>query len=373
MTLTALSFVAMLIWAGVLLVPWRPWSTRERLEADAEAAGDDDDLSDVAVLVPARNEAVRIADTLLALKAQGRGLRVVVVDDGSEDETSAVVERLGLEDVSLLRAGPLPPGWTGKVWAQSQAEPLLGKPLLLLLDADIRLSRGLLSALKAKLRRDDAGLVSVMAELPMMNLWERLLMPAFIFFFKLLYPFRLVNARDSRIAAAAGGCVLMKSEALEDIGGFAALKDALIDDCTLARLVKRHGHLVWIGLTRSAMSTRRYPRLPDIWNLVARTAYTQLGCSLPMLVLCSLVMVTAFAVPVAGLFADDFRPVSLSVLAAILMAVGFSPLLKYYGQNPAMSVALPLAGVLFLAMTWTSAFRYWAGERSVWHGRVYRT
>lgn len=372
MYLLALSVVALLLWAGVLLAPWRPWSTRERLEAGVGAMDADVDLSDVVAIVPARNEAARISDTLTALHAQGRDLRIVVVDDGSEDETSAVVESLGLDGVSVVRAGPLPQGWTGKVWAQSQAEPLLNRPRVLLLDADILLSPGLLPVLKGKLREKNASLASVMVELPMKNRWERLLMPAFVFFFKLIYPFSLVNAPNSRISAAAGGCVLMETRALEDIGGFAALKDALIDDCALARLVKREGHTIWIGLTRSAASHRRYHRLSDIWNMVARTAYTQLGCAPPMLALCTLIMAVALIIPVAGLFSHDLASISLSALTVIFMALSFIPTLRYYGLNPALGLTLPLSGMLFLAMTWTSAFRYWAGERAVWHGRAYR-
>ncbi len=371
MSLTALTFVAMLLWAVILLLPWRPWDTRERLVAQVGAADGAADLSDVVALIPARNEAERIADTLTSLRAQGRELRIVVVDDESEDNTSALVEAFEGAEVTLVRGRPLPKGWTGKVWAQAQGEPLLARPLVLLLDADIRLSPGMLVALRERLRQQNLGLVSVMAELPMKNTWERVLIPAFVFFFKLLYPFRLVNAPKSPIAAAAGGCVLIKTGALKDIGGFAALKDALIDDCTLARTVKRHGHGVWIGLTRSAVSTRRYRRISDIWNMVARTAFTQLDYSLPMLGLCTVVMAVAFVAPATGLFTGDVGPISFSALAMIFMALSFLPTLKFYRLSPGLSLTLPLAGALFLAMTWTSAIRYFAGERSRWHGRAY--
>lgn len=371
MSLTALTFVAMLLWAVILLLPWRPWDTRERLVAQVGAADGAADLSDVVALIPARNEAERIADTLTSLRAQGRDLRIVVVDDESEDNTSALVEAFEGAEVTLVRGRPLPQGWTGKVWAQAQGEPLLARPLVLLLDADIRLSPGMLVALRERLRQQNLGLVSVMAELPMKNTWERVLIPAFVFFFKLLYPFRLVNAPKSPIAAAAGGCVLIKTGALKDIGGFAALKDALIDDCTLARTVKRHGHGIWIGLTRSAVSTRRYRRISDIWNMVARTAFTQLDYSLPMLGLCTVVMAVAFVAPATGLFTGDVGPISFSALAMIFMALSFLPTLKFYRLSPGLSLTLPLAGALFLAMTWTSAIRYFAGERSRWHGRAY--
>lgn len=372
MILTTLTFLAALLWATVLLLPFRPWSTRERLDATVDCGDLDADLSDVTAVVPARNEAARIADTVTALYRQGRGIEILVVDDGSEDGTSAVVEGLALAGVSVLRAEPLPLGWTGKVWAQSRAESRLKRPLVLLLDADIRLSPGMVPALKKTLNTTKSGLVSVMAALPMREFWERLLMPAFVFFFKLLYPFGLSNKHQSRIAAAAGGCVLVQKRVLDDIGGFAAVRNALIDDCALAREVKRKGHRVWIGLTHSAASSRRYPRLSDIWNMVARTAYTQLRCSAAMLALCTLIMTVAFMVPVAGFFSQALAPLVFSALAMSLMSIGYVPTLKYYGINPALALTLPLAGVIFLAMTWTSALRYWAGERSVWHGRVYR-
>ncbi len=372
MILTSLTFFAALLWATVLLLPFRPWSTRERLEAAAFPGDGEADLSDVTAVVPARNEAARIADTLKALHRQGRGIEIVVVDDGSEDGTSAAVEGLALDGVSVLPAGPLPRKWTGKVWAQSRAESRLKRPLVLLLDADILLLPGTVPALKQTLKTTQSGLVSVMAALPMRDFWERLLMPAFVFFFKLLYPFGLVNAPGSRIAAAAGGCVLMRKRVLDDIGGFAAVKDALIDDCALAREVKRKGHRVWIGLTHAAASSRRYPGLADIWNMVARTAYTQLRCSATMLSLCTLIMTVAFIVPMAGLLAQALAPFLLSALAIAFMSIGYIPTLKYYRIHPALGLTLPLAGVLFLAMTWTSALRFWTGERSVWHGRVYR-
>ena len=372
MMLASMAFFAALLWATVLLLPFRPWSTRERLESVAVLGDGEADLSDVTAVVPARNEAGRIADTLEALHRQGRGIEIVVVDDGSEDGTSAVVEGLALDGVSVLRAGPLPRKWTGKVWALSRAESRLQRPLILLLDADIVLSSGAVPALKQTLKSTRSGLVSVMAALPMRGFWERLLMPAFVFFFKLLYPFGLANAPRSRIAAAAGGCVLMQKRVLDDIGGFAAVKDALIDDCALAREVKRRGHRVWIGLTHAAASSRRYPRLADIWNMVARTAYTQLRCSAALLLLCTLIMTGAFIVPMAGLFTQALAPFLFSALAIALMSIGYIPTLKYYRIHPAFALTLPLAAVLFLAMTWTSALRFWTGERSVWHGRVYR-
>ncbi|MDX1514724.1 MAG: glycosyltransferase, partial [Gammaproteobacteria bacterium] len=269
----SLAMLSALLWLCLLLTPWRPWLVRETLDHDAPL---EEDLSDVVALVPARNEAGAIARTLTALSSQGPGLKIVVVDDQSDDDTKDVVEGLRLPDVTLIHGGPLPDGWTGKVWAQAQGQSELNRPLTLLLDADVELAPGVLAALKATRRQKRVALASLMVELPMSNLWERLLLPAFVYFFRLLYPFALANDPHTRVAAAAGGCVLMETREIQNLGGFDALRSALIDDCTLARLVKLGGGGTWIGLTRRARSQRRYPRLADIWGMVARTAFTQL-------------------------------------------------------------------------------------------------
>ncbi|NIR29458.1 MAG: glycosyltransferase [Gammaproteobacteria bacterium] len=359
-----------LLWAVIVLLPWRPWGTRERLDADPREP--EADSSDVVVLIPARNEAVVLARTLHALARQGRGLAVVVVDDQSSDGTAGIAARSDSLPVTVVHGRPVPDGWTGKVWALEQGRPYLHRPLTLLLDADIELAPGMVPALRRQLRRSGAGMVSVMAQLPMDGWWERLLVPAFVYFFKLLYPFGLSPAPRSRVAAAAGGCVLLETGALDAIGGFGALRDALIDDCRLARLVKARGCRPWIGLTRSARSTRSRSGLGDIWHMVSRTAYTQLGYAPSMLLLCTLLMVTAFLLPVAGLFAPSGADKTLAAAVCAAMVSTYVPTLRFYGLAPVWALSLPLSGALYLAMTWSSAARYWRGERSRWKGRVYR-
>ncbi|UCE89805.1 MAG: glycosyltransferase, partial [Pseudomonadota bacterium] len=179
-------------WALLLLLPWRPWSTREVLEAREDAA--EEDLSDVTVLIPARNEATSIGTTLAALTGQGKGLRIIVVDDESDDGTAEVVAGVAGGDVTLLRGEPLPAGWAGKVWALQQGLARVNTPLTLLLDADIELRPGMIAALRYKMREDGLQFVSLMAALRMASFWERLLMPAFVYYFKLIYPFALANA-----------------------------------------------------------------------------------------------------------------------------------------------------------------------------------
>lgn len=361
--------IAPLLWWGVLLLPWAPWRIRERLTGDTTALPPD--LSDTTAIVPARDEAATIEQVLRALVAQGRGLRVVVVDDRSGDGTAAAAQRVATPGLEVVTGQPLPRGWTGKLWALEQGRRRVTTPWTLLMDADVVLAPGALGALRARLDQEGARLGSLMVELAMEGFWERLLLPPFVYFFRLLYPFHLANAPASRVAAAAGGCILIETRVLEEIGGFHALRDALIDDCTLARRVKARGYRTWIGLTRSARSLRRYPDLGAVWGMVARTAYTQLRYSALLLLLCTAALAAAFWLPVAGLFAPLAPARYLAAAALVAMAASYLPTLRYYGLPALWVLTLPLAGTLFLAMTWTSAVRYWRGTRSQWKGRTY--
>ena len=252
-----------------------------------------------------------------------------------------------------------------------RTRPFLERPLVLLLDADIALAPGLIGALRRKLREQRLGLVSLMAELSMRGLWERLLLPAFVYFFKLIYPFAIANSPSKRVAAAAGGCVLLETRALDAIGGFESLKGAIIDDCGLARRVKDAGFATWIGLTRSVTSHRRYRGLGDIWRMVARTAFTQLRYSWLLLGLCTLVMIVSFVCPVLLSLSEEPLIRSIAIMAWLAMWLAYVPTLRYYDIPAAWGILMPVVGVLFLAMTWDSARRYLNGERSTWRGRRY--
>lgn len=360
---------ALLAWITVLLLPWRPWSTRERLEADASRV--DESLDDVTVLIPARDEADVLPKTLAGLAAQGSGLEILIVDDQSSDGTGEVARRSGVAGVRVISGAALPEGWTGKVWAQSQAEAFLARPMVLLLDADIVLAPGLIATLRDELLARRVALASLMAELSMQGFWERLLMPAFVFFFKLIYPFRLSNSPSRRVAAAAGGCILLEKRALDAIGGFESLRDAIIDDCALARRVKKAGYRTWIGLTRSVVSHRRYAGLDDVWAMVARTAFTQLRYSWLLLALCTLLMLVCFLGPVLLSFSPNPYTRIVALAAWLALWVAYLPTLRFYGVAPAWGLMLPISALLFLGMTWDSARRYLKGERSVWRGRRY--
>jgi len=351
-----------------LLAPWHPWTTGERIEA--AAPGRQADLGDVTVLIPARNEADVIGRTLAALRLQGTNLQVVLIDDQSEDATASVARESGLPGLTLVPGQPVPEGWSGKVWALHQGLARVERPLTLLLDADIELREGMLESLRGHMRADGRDMVSVMVRLRTEGWWEKLLVPAFIFFFKLLYPFALANLRKGPIAAAAGGCILVRTEVLRGIGSFDAIHDALIDDCALAAAVKRSGHAIWIGLTKSAHSLRPYRGLQPIWDMVARTAFTQLRYSPALLLLCTAVMLAAFWTPVAApALGSPARIIALCGAAAMLAA--YLPVLRFYGRSPLWALALPLTGTLYLLMTWSSALRYWRGRRSHWKGRIY--
>lgn len=367
--LTGLALAALLLGIAVAILPGRPWSIREVLEADTGAGAED--LSDVTVLIPARDEARVIGWTISSVREQGRGVSVVLVDDGSTDGTVERAREAAGEGLRIVRGEPLPDGWSGKLWALEQGRKRVHTAYTLLLDADILLSPGTIGTLRRKSRTDGIPFLSLMAAPSLGSFWERLLMPAFVFFFKVLYPFRLANSPTSRVAAAAGGCILAETRLLESIGGFGPIRDALIDDCALAHRVKASGSGTWIGLTRSVRSIRPYGGLMPIWEMVARNAYTQLRYSVTRLGGCTLAMVVAFWVPPIGLFAPSPAARALSAVALIAMTLLYLPTVRFYRGSLVWALGLPLAGTLFLAMTWTSAARNWKGDRSRWKGRVY--
>ena len=357
------------IWLSILLLPWRPWSTREVLDAGSPTP--DEDLSDITVLIPARNEAAMIQSIMPALQAQGRGLNIIVVDDQSMDATAQAAHHSAAEKLLVISGRPLPSGWSGKLWALEQGRSHIRTPLTLFLDADIRPQPGIIAELRKVMCEKKVRLISLMAVLRMKTFWERLLMPAFVYFFKLLYPFHLSNSGSSKIAAAAGGCILLDTKLLDEIGGFHALRGELIDDCALARRVKAMGYTTWIGLTHSVHSLRPYNDLKAIWNMVARTAFIQLRYSGLVLTLCSVTMVASFVVPGIGLLLPTATTKFLSAIALLGMMLSYLPTLKFYGLSARWALAMPVIGTLYLAMTWTSAVRYWLGKGSQWKGRAY--
>lgn len=365
-----LALASAIMWGITLLLPWRPWLNGQTLEAEGDPA---ESLEDLTVLIPARNEADVIEATLMALSSQGKRVKVVLVDDGSSDGTADLALKVQGLDLRVVPAAPLPVGWSGKLWALEQGIKHVETPYTLLLDADILLRPGMVASLLNKARSDRRHFVSIMASLRMVSHWERLLMPAFIYFFKLLYPFELANSRHSYFAAAAGGCILLETRLISEIGGFDAIRGSLIDDCTLAKRVKGQGCRIWIGQSKAVVSLREYNELTTIWDMVARTAFTQLRYSTWLLVLCTALMTLSFWVPVVGLLLADSDVFRLAGLAYFGMAVTYYPTLRYYQLSPLWALMLPMTASLYLAMTWSSALRFWRGERSRWKSRVYAT
>jgi len=358
-----------LMWWGLLLWPAYPWRYRETFEA--RATGEGVDLSKVTVVVPARNESGVIGRTLAGLARQGAGLRVVLVDDQSTDTTAEEARASGLDDLVLLSGAPLPPGWVGKLWALEQGTRQAQTPWIMLLDADIELRAGGLRALVEKAEGEGWDAVSILAAPHLETPAERLFLPAFVYFFKLLYPFAQVRNSRRSTAAAAGGCILLRREALAALGGFGPMRSALIDDCTLARRLKTHGYRIWLGVSRDVNSLRRQDAR-SVARMVMRTAYTQLRRSPLLLLLTTLLMLDLFVAPWLGLFVGDtlIRWVSLSVLFA--MAMTYLPTLIYYRQPRWMVVSLTPVSLIYLVWTWQSARRDFRGVRSEWKGRQYR-
>ncbi len=362
--------LAAFLWLAILLLPWQPWRNNEVLPLPG--AAEPDNLSDTTVIIPARDEAGIIGQTLEALAGQGPGLRVLLVDDSSTDGTAEVARAVPGLNLTVIPGQPLPEGWSGKVWALEQGVRQVETPLTLMIDADVALAPGVVAALKAQMRRGGYQFVSVMASLSMHSFWEKLLNPSFIYFFKMLYPFRLAKTNNSHFYSAAGGCIMLETRVFSAIGGFASIRGELIDDCALARQVKRTRFRTWIGQSRAVRSIRTYQGLGDIWNMVARSAFTQLRYSPLILLLTTFFIVTLFLVPI-GSWAVPARQVqALGLLAWAMMTASYLPTLRFYGLSLLWALSLPLVGVLYIGMTWSSALRYWRGERSRWKGRVYR-
>ena len=295
----------------------------------------------------------------------------MVIDDQSDDGTREIAAHQGINNLRVVDGAPPPGGWSGKLWALEQGLGYCNSKYVLLLDADIALEPRAIGALLSHLQENRLDMASVMASLPMQRFWEKLLLPPFVYFFKLIYPFALTSSPNSRVAAGAGGCVLVRTEKLLAIGGFAAIKDAIIDDCTLARKIKQSSGRIWIGLSNDARAVRPYDNLGSIWDMVARSAYTQLGYSRALLIGCTALMIVSYVVPVGALFSGPGNARILALIALISMVGSFLPTVRYYRLAPYWALTLPAAAVLFLAMTWTSAFRYTRGERSRWKNRTY--
>ena len=366
-----LALIPVAIWLYLLAARGQFWMMRERDERDA--APPLVRWPSVVAIVPARNEADVVAETVASLLAQDYpGLfGVVVVDDQSSDGTAAAVRALaGGEKLTIVTGVTRPSGWTGKLWALRQGISEAGTPdYYWLTDADIAHRPDNLRRLVARAESGKLVLASLMAKLHCDSWPERYLVPAFVFFFAMLYPFAWVNDPKSKVAAAAGGCMLVRRDALERAGNIDAIRTEIIDDCALGRALKARGP-VWLGLTERATSVRPYRNMAEIRAMVARSAYAQLGYS-PLLLFGTLTgMSMVFgAAPFFALFARESAQAS-GILAWAAMTLAFQPILKFYRLSPLWGLVLPMIGVVYALFTFDSALQHWRGRGGMWKGRA---
>ena len=389
-----LMLLSLTIWLGLLCFWGQFWRTDQQLEvAETQLQS----LPMVCAVVPARNEAELLPTSLRSLLLQDYpgSLKVFLVDDRSTDGTAnfaeGVAHTLGKpEQLHIISGVSLPPGWSGKLWAVEQginSASLFAPDYFLLTDADIEHDPGNLRRLVAKAVQEDLDLVSVMVRLRCESFWEKLLIPAFVFFFQKLYPFRWVNNPNNPTAAAAGGSILIAREALERIGGIQVIRQALIDDCALADAVKQIGRQsnssfspaspgrIWLGLSTLTQSLRPYDSLATIWDMVARSAYTQLNYS-PLLLLGTLVgMPLIYLVPpmcvILGAVWSNWAIALTGLLGWFLMTLAYYPTIRFYKCSPWLAFSLPAIAFLYTLMTLDSALRHWQGRGGAWKGRVY--
>lgn len=371
----ALSLLCLVIWCVLLFARAGFWLVRKPQPAPAPAA-----WPAVVTIIPARNEADVIGRAVSGVLGQHYAgpLHLIVVDDHSSDGTAdiarAAAADLGKANaLTVVTASELPPGWAGKVWAQSEGLAACDRretqpEYVWLTDADIWHGPGVLAGLAARATDEKRDLVSLMVRLRCASWWERFIVPAFVFFFAKLYPFARVRDPRSRVAAAAGGCMLARRDALARIGGFAAIRAELIDDCSLAARIKAGGS-IRLDLADDSLSLRPYDDWQSLWNMIARSAYTQLHYSPLMLAGATAGMVlTYLAPPVLALCGGAACwPAWLAWLA---MAVAYRPMLREYGQPVWLAPLLPLTALFYLGATLDSARRYWLRRGGQWKGRA---
>jgi hopene-associated glycosyltransferase HpnB len=359
----ALGGIALAIWVYLLVARGGFWRFREDT---IDTRAPEGETHSVIALVPARDEAAVIGAAVRSLAPQ---VRVVVIDDASEDGTAEIAREAGAE---VIAARPLPAGWTGKIWAVSEGVQAAGPAeYLLLTDADIVHPPGAVVELVARARSGGYDLVSYMVRLRCATLAEQALIPAFVFFFFLLYPPRWIANPRRATAGAAGGCMLIRREALERIGGMARIRREVIDDCALAAAVKGTGGKVWLGLGGKTLSVREYRTFREIGQMIARTAFTQLGYSGWVL-----------AGTVAGLVLTYLVPPGLTLLAPagggramgsaawLLMTAMYLPAVRYYRRAWWWAPLLPAIAVFYMGATVWSAVAYWRGRGGMWKGRA---
>jgi len=377
--------ISVVIWLYLFFLRGAFWRLR-KFDDDGGKFAAAEKFPRVCAIVPARNEAPTIGATVEALLRQDYPgiFSVAVVDDHSNDGTAevasrAAVERSGGARFAIYSAEALPDGWTGKLWALNEGVRRVSEEIgsrgeaiefFWFTDADIQHAPGALRRLVARAEQERLDLASLMVLLRSRTLPERLLIPAFVYFFLQLYPPKWVADLKSRTAGAAGGCLLIRREALQRIGGLASIRDAVIDDCALARAVKTSGGRIWLGVTRASRSLRDYSHFAEIRNMIARTAFTQLRYSGFILLLTIIGLLLTYVAPVTLLFTGNAFSRALATLSCCLMAASFFPTVRYYRVSPFWVLTLPVIALFYAHATVLSAIRYWLGRGGQWKGRA---
>jgi hopene-associated glycosyltransferase HpnB len=363
--MSLIALLSLLIWLYLFFSHGMFWRSVPELPAVVPA-----EFPDVDIAVPARDEATTIGPVIASLLAQDYAgkFRLILVDDNSSDGTAAAAG--AAPNLTVIRGQPKPAGWSGKLWALSQGVAAGSAPILLFTDADIVHDPRHLSSLVARLSGPPVDMVSEMVRLNCASLAERALVPAFVYFFQMLYPFAKVNDPRSAVAAAAGGTVLIRRDALDGIGGIAAIKGALIDDVTLAKAVKSAGP-IYLGHSALAASIRPYPAFTDIWRMISRTAFTQLRYSAFLLALTLAGLALVWLVPVSAVLFGHGRTFAFGLAAFALAGISYMPTLARYGRSRLWAPALPLVALFYMAATFGSALNHWLGRGANWKSRDY--
>ena len=349
---------------------------REFLKRDAPPEGPLRHPPRIVAVIPARNEAPTVARAVASLAAQHYPgvFHIIVVDDDSTDGTAAAARAAATPDVlTVVHAAPLPAGWTGKLWALSEGirhSVRFHPDYLLLTDADIVHPAGALEDLAARAAAGPYDLVSFMATLQCRSPAERALVPAFVFFFFLLYPPAWIRNPRRSTAGAAGGCILVRQAALEKIGGIKPIRGSLIDDCALARAIKRSGGRIWLGLNRATISIRAYPTFGEIGRMISRTAFTQLRHSALRLLAAIIGLTVTYLLPPVVAVVAPQPAAGMAATAWLLMSISYFPALRFYNRGWFAAPLLPLVALFYLGATIHSAISYWLGSGGSWKGRI---
>ncbi|YAI82755.1 MAG: glycosyltransferase [cyanobacterium endosymbiont of Rhopalodia sterrenbergii] len=392
LTITIVTILSLIIWLYLLLFRGKFWLSNQKIDPEKISLTT---YPSVCAVIPARNEADVLPVSLRSLLNQDYlgDFNIILVDDQSDDETAEIAHKLATtfhktDQLTVIDGELLSSGWSGKLWAMEQGikyikEQNLHPDYILFTDADIKHHQTNLRELVGKSQQENLAMTSLMVRLRCQSIWEQFLIPAFVFFFEKLYPFLWVNNPHHKMAAAAGGCILIRKDILEQVGGLEIVRQALIDDCSLAAAVKSKlqdislnpPQGIWLGLSEKTCSLRPYDSLKTIWDMVARTAFTQLNHS-PLLLIGTVMGLTLIYIvpPVSfiwGLAVGNRLITSLGGITWLLMSISYLPTLRLYKTSLLWSISLPAISFFYLLMTIDSALRHWRGKGGRWKGRVY--